>query len=99
MDLIKLNGTVVELRTDYGTLIRQIAQDGVYAEINPMDSNMILLTRTNGMVDLVDSFGAVLRNITNDATMARFNGTELAVTKRNGTIEIRSIMGAMLRMV
>ena len=99
MDLIKLNGTVVELRTDYGTLIRQIAQEGVYAEINPMDSNIILLTRTNGMVDLVDSFGAILRNITSDATIARCNGTELAVTKRDGTIEIRSIMGAMLRMV
>jgi len=98
MDLIKINGTTIELRTDYGSLVRIIAQNCLYAEINPLNQNMILVTRVNGMVDLVDGFGAIIRNITNGATLARFNGTELAVTKTSG-IEIRSVSGAMLRMV
>jgi len=99
MDLIKINGTIIELRTDYGSLIRIIARDGLYAEINPFDDNMIMITRVNGMVDLLDKFGAISRNITNEATLARFNGDELAISKRNGMIEIRNIMGALLRVV
>ena len=99
MNLIKINGNNIELRTDYGSLVRMITSNAIYAEINLFDENMILVTRVNGMVDLVDSFGAIIRNITDGATLARFNGSELAVTKANGTIEIRAISGAMLRLV
>ena len=99
MNLIKINGTTIELRTDYGSLVRIITHNALYAEINPMNENMILVTRINGMVDLVDGFGAIIRNITDGATLARFNGSELAITKTNRQIEIRAISGAMLRLV
>ena len=94
-----MNGETVELRTDYGSLVRVITNKALYAEINPQET-MVLVTRTDGAVDLVDTYGAMIRNIVmSKATLARFNGTEIAVTKDNGPIEIRDISGAMLRLV
>jgi len=99
MNIIKINGTTAELKTDYGTLIRVISHDVKYAEINPLDSNMILITRTNGMVDITDDYGITQRNICDGANMERFNGNELAIYKVNGQVEIRDMYGILLRMV
>ncbi len=99
MDIIKINGSTAELRTDYGALKRIIAQNVKYAEINPIDNNMILVTRTNGDVDILDSFGAVQRRVADKANMAKFNGNELTIYKNDGKIEIKDIYGALLRIM
>jgi len=60
--LIKINGDTVELRTDYGTLLRIITNNAQYAELS-LDNKMVLVTRLDGVVDLRGSYGMMMRQI------------------------------------
>jgi hypothetical protein len=96
MNLIKMNGTKVELRNKFGNLIRVITERAQTAHLN-QSGDLVLVTGINGSVDLRNINGNIVRNITTGAQEARFFGSDVVVYKSNRKGELRNINGLFIR--
>lgn len=95
MNLIKMNGTRVELRNQYGNLVRIITERAQNAYLN-QTGELVIVTSLNGSVDLRNINGNIIRTITTGATEARFYGNDIVVYKGRKS-ELRNINGLFIR--
>ena len=93
MNILKIDGGKLELRSDRGSFIRTIAhRDVVDADLN--DDGMILVTLINGKVELRKENGSFVRTIAyRDAVSARWNGENVLIRLSNGKMELRKENG------
>jgi hypothetical protein len=97
MNIVKLNGSKVELRKN---TIRVIVNKGaVDADMNNGGS-LILVTTEKGKVELRKESGTLIRTISNShAIRAKFSGSEILVKTEKGKTELRKESGTLIKTI
>jgi hypothetical protein len=98
MNLVIIKGNRAELVRENGSLVNIITNDAISGQLNTK-GDLIVITKTDGRVDLHRVNGSFIRNIANNARDARFNGNDIAVTRNDGKIDIRRENGSYIRTI
>ena len=98
MNILKIVGGKVEIRTTTGNHVRTIGNgDTIFADFNAAQ-DLILITTLQGKVEIRSNTGNHVRTIGNgDATQARWMGGDVAISTNKGKTELRSATGNMIR--
>lgn len=100
MNILKLDGGKLELRTDRGSYIRTIVSSGVVDADLSKNGDLVLVTYLNGKVELRKENGSYIRTIvSSNATSARWNGDDVAIRLNNGKTELRKENGSYIRTI
>ena len=91
MNILKIDGGKLELRSDRGSYIRTIC----YKDVVDAD-----LSRDGSLIELRKDSGSYVRTIVyKDAVSARWNGSDVAVRLTNGKTELRKESGSYIRTI
>ena len=97
--ILKLDGGRLELKGQTGNHIRTLASSNVVdADINSTNT-LIVITFSNGKVELVRDNGAHVRNLVPEALGARFYGADISIRLKNGRTELVKDNGAHIRYI
>jgi hypothetical protein len=85
---------------DYmGAASKRIKGDNIITAFLNESNKTFVITRTNGLVEVINENGLVLRNICNEGLDARFEGNDVLVREKSGRTTLRSLSGLVLKSI
>lgn len=85
---------------DYmGAAAKRIKGDNIATAFLNESNKTFVITRTNGLVEVINENGLVLRNIFNEGLEARFEGNDILVREKSGRTTLRSLSGLVLKSI
>jgi hypothetical protein len=85
---------------DYmGAAAKRIKGDNIATAFLNESNKTFVITRTNGLVEIINENGLVLRNIFNEGLEARFQGNDILVREKSGRTTLRSLSGLVLKSI
>ena len=85
---------------DYmGAAAKRIIGDNISSAFLNESNKTFVITRTNGLVEVINENGLRLRNIFDKAVDARFQGNDILVMEKSGRTTLRSLSGLVLKSI
>jgi hypothetical protein len=85
---------------DYmGAAAKRLKGDNIATAFLNEYNKTFVITRTNGLVEIINENGLVLRNIFNEGLEARFQGNDILVREKSGRTTLRSLSGLVLKSI
>jgi hypothetical protein len=82
-----------------GAAAKRIKGDNIATAFLNESNKTFVITRTNGLVEVINENGLVLRHIFNEGLEARFQGNDILVREKSGRTTLRSLSGLVLKSI
>ena len=85
---------------DYmGAAAKRIIGDNLVSAYLNESNKTYVITRSNGLVEVISETGLRLRNICNEGLDARFEGNDVLVREKSGRTTLRALTGLILKSI